>query len=55
MTRDNSGTTVRIPHYGGTWLAAHLAACAGTVHVNDRQLARDTQTYARDLLDANFA
>lgn len=55
VTRDNSGTTVRIPHYGGTWLAAHLAACAGTVHVNDRQLARDTQTYARDLLDASFA
>ncbi len=33
------GCLVRMPYYGGSWLAQHLAACAGTVRVNNRQLA----------------
>jgi len=50
VAHDEAGVTVRIPHYGGTWLAAHLAACAGTARVNDQQLARDVQAYARELM-----
>lgn len=51
LARDEGGTTVRLPYYGGTWLASHLAACAGTVQVDDAQLARAAQAYASGLLD----
>ena len=41
LTRENEQVVARLPHFGGTWLARHLAACAGTVQVSDEQLAQE--------------
>jgi proteasome accessory factor C len=45
LTTDEQGTVVRMPLYGGTWLARHLVACAGTVRVSDRELAAQMRSY----------
>ena len=37
--RRDGVTVARLPLYGGTWLARHLVACAGTVAVDDEGLA----------------
>lgn len=50
LAQDDEGTVVRIPHYGGTWLARHLAACAGTVRISDEQLSNQVQEIAQELL-----
>lgn len=50
LTQDATGTVVRMPHYGGTWLARHLAACAGTVHIGDESLSAQVQAVAREML-----
>lgn len=46
----DQGTTVRLPHYEGTWLARHVAACAGTVTTDDPTLAEQAKAYASRLL-----
>ena len=51
LSSDDSGVTARLPLYGGPWLARHLAACAGTVRVDDADVARQAWQYAHDLLE----
>lgn len=50
LEQGEDGTVAKLPFYGGSWLARHLAACAGTVQVSDRGLAEQMQSYARELL-----
>ena len=47
---ESSGVLARLPYYGGTWLARHLAACSGSVQVSNEALAQQMRTYAQDLL-----
>lgn len=47
---EGSGVLARLPYYGGTWLARHLAACSGSVQVSNEALAQQMRTYAQDLL-----
>lgn len=46
---DDRGIVVRLPHYGGTWLARHLVACAGTVRIGDRALAEQVHEMASEM------
>jgi proteasome accessory factor C len=46
LAREGDTTTVRLPLYGGDWLARHLAACGGTVRTGDQALARQIADYA---------
>ena len=50
LAREGSATTVSLPHYGGDWLARHLAACGGTVRTGDQALARQIADYTRRAL-----
>lgn len=49
ISSDESGVVTRLPRYGGTWLARHLVACAGTVRVSDMYLAEQMHAYAQEL------
>lgn len=51
LAQDDAGTTVQLPQYGGTWLVRHLAACAGTVRIDDEQLATQVRSFAQELLN----
>ena len=46
LATDDHGVVARLPLYGGSWLARHLVACAGTVQVSDDALASQMRTYA---------
>lgn len=50
VSRDESSAMVSLPLYGGSWLARHIAACAGTVQTSDATLAAQAQAYAQDRL-----
>ncbi len=50
VSRDDGGTTARLPHYGGNWLTRHVAACAGTVTTDDSTLAEQAKAYASRVL-----
>jgi proteasome accessory factor C len=52
LERVGDSTTVRMPLYGGDWLARHLAACGGTVWVGDEDLAKQVTDYAQRTLEA---
>ena len=45
---DGEAVVARVPYFGGTWLARHLAACAGTVQVSDPQLAEQIHAVAQE-------
>ena len=46
LERTAEQVLVRMPMYGGTWLAWHLIACAGTVQVGNKALAEQMQELA---------
>lgn len=50
LAQEDEGIVARIPYYGGAWLARHLAACAGTVRINDEQLSNQVRAIAQELL-----
>lgn len=52
LAREGQSTLVRLPAYGGTWLARHIAACAGTVRTSDQALASQASVIARTLRNA---
>lgn len=50
--RDANGNVVaHVAYYGGEWLVRMLAACGGTVTVEDEDLASRVRDYARSQLD----
>lgn len=48
----NGNVVARVAYYGGEWLVRMLAACGGTVTVEDEDLAARMRDYARSQLDA---
>lgn len=50
VSRNETSTTISLPVYSGSWLARHIAACAGTVQTGDTTLAAQAQAYAQDRL-----
>lgn len=53
LSTDDRGVVTRLPMYGGSWLARHLVACAGTVQVSDAALATQMHDYALALTEAH--
>lgn len=46
LARSADGALARMPYYGGMWLVRHLAACAGTVRIDNQALAQRVQEMA---------
>lgn len=49
LSSSDTGVVTRMPQFAGTWLARHLAACAGTVRIGDRELAAQVRAIAAEL------
>lgn len=49
LSSDGTNIVARMPQFAGNWLARHLAACAGTVRIGDRQLADQVRLVAGEL------
>lgn len=49
-SRDASGASGTIPYFGGMWLPRHVAACAGTVEVDDDEVMGLARAYAAEQL-----
>jgi proteasome accessory factor C len=48
---DGETVTANIPYFGGLWLPRRLAACGGTVDVEDNEVRGMMLRYARERLD----
>lgn len=49
-SRSQAPVRARMPYYGGLWLVRRLAACGGTVEIEDEELAQAVRAYAADQL-----